>query len=481
MVTPDIQLTETYSDNPTLAAPGDTRSDYITQITPGLRIDGRGPRFRASFAYRPSALFYARHSREDRLVNNLRAFGSLEAVENFFFIDANSSITQNFISPFGARPADITAITPNRTETRTFGISPYVRRVLAQGYTYELRNRNLWTSSDTNALSNVHTTQWLGRFASPVRLFGWALEYEDKKIRLESFTQQPDLETKRVRGRLFYRPDPDWRLSLSAGREENNYQSAGEKRSSSIRGAGLTWTPSVRTSADLQYERRFFGASRLARLQHRTRLTAWNLAYSRNISDFQQELLRPPPGDTGALLDAIFAARISDPVERAAAVEQFLRASGVPDFLASSLAFYTPQVMLRERLEASAAILGVRNSLAFTVFADESTRLSERATGIAPDAFLFGNRVEQRGLGVRASHRLAPFTSVGASATRIYARQEEPTTRDSRNDSLAFTVNHTVSPKTMTFGGLFFSSVTTEDIAVTRKARSAFVGLNHRF
>jgi uncharacterized protein (PEP-CTERM system associated) len=480
-ITPDITLTERYNDNTTLGASGRENSDFITQVTPGLRIDGSGPRFRASFDYRPSALFYARNSREDRLVNSLRAFGSLEAVENFFFVEAVGSITQNFISPFGDRPDDIAVVTANRTETRTFGLSPYIRGRLGQGHTYELRNRNTWTSSDTSALSNLHSTQWTGRLASPVRLLGWALEYEDNKLRLEQFTQQPDRETRLVRGRLYYQPDPDWRFSLSAGREQNNYQSLGETRSNSIYGAGVTWHPSARTTAELQYEHRFFGASRLARLQHRTRLTAWNLAYSRNISDSQRELLRLPPGDTAALLDAIFAARISDPLERAAAVEQFMRASGTPEFLTSSTAFYTPHIMLREHLEASAGILGVRNSLTFFVFASESTRLSEGVTDLVPDAFFLGDKVKQRGFGVRANHRVAPFTSVGASATRTYARQEEPTMRDSRNDSLAFTVNHTLSPKTTTFGGLSFTSVTTEDTGVTREARSVFVGVNHRF
>jgi uncharacterized protein (PEP-CTERM system associated) len=481
-VTPDVTLTETYNDNPTLAGSDAKRYDFVTQVSPGLRIDGSGPRFRANFDYRPTVLFYARNSQEDRLVNSLNAFGSLEAVDNFFFVDLTSSITQNFVSPFGARPADIATITPNRTETRSFGLSPYIRGVLGQGYSYELRNRNVWTSADIDALGNVHSTLWTGRLASPVRLFGWALDFDDSKIRHEEFTAQPDREARLVRGRVFFQPDFAWRFSLSAGREENNYQSFNEKRSSTMRGAGVTWNPSARTTADLQYERRFFGPSRLARLQHRTRLTAWNVSYSRNTSDFQQELLRLPPGSTVGLVDAIFAARIPDPVERRAAVLQFFSASGTPLFLANSLAFYTQQIMLQERLEASAGIIGVRNSITFSVFASDSTRLSEGLTGILPDAFLLANRIKQQGFGVRADHKVTPFTSAGVSATRTYSQQEEPSTLDSWNDSVALTLNHTVSPKTTTFAGVSFTGVKTEDVAVThQKSRSAFVGLNHRF
>jgi uncharacterized protein (PEP-CTERM system associated) len=482
VVAPDIRLTETYQENPTLAASDARRSDFITEITPGLRIEGGGPRLRASFSYRPSLLLYARHSREDRLVNNLRGFASLEAVENFFFVDVNGSIRQNFISPFGARPEDVTIVTPNRTETRTFGISPHVRGELGAGYVYELRNRNQWTSSDTNALSDVHSTQWTGRFASPVRLFGWEVEYDDRKTRLEQFSAQPDLRARLVRGRVLFQPDYAWRFWVTAGREETNYLSLNETKSTTTRGAGAAWRPTPRTSAAVEYERRFFGPSRLARLQHRTRLTAWHVSYSRAVSDLQQELLRLPPGDSAALLDDIFAARIPDPTERRAAVEEFMRAAGIPEFLAGSLAFYTPQIMLQERLEASAGIIGVRNSITFSVFASESTRLSEGFASTAPDVFLLGNRIEQRGFSIRAAHKLTPFTAAGVSARRVHSQREDPPGLESRNDYVAFTVDHILSPKTTTFGGLSLTTAKVEDVAQTRReTRSAFVGIHHRF
>src|SRR5207253_1791759 len=130
------------------------------------------------------------------------------------------------------------------------------------------------------------------------------------------------------------------------------------------------------------WERRFFGTSKLVSFEHRTPLTAWNASYSKNISSFSQELLRLPPGDTAGLLDLIFRARIPDPLERAQAVEQFLRTTGTPRFLANSLAFYTEQIFLIERLQASFALLGVRNSITFTAFRGRSTTLTEAPVGL---------------------------------------------------------------------------------------------------
>src|ERR671930_182934 len=76
----DITLRETYTDNPNLSQTP-TRGDYITQIAPGIRLDGAGARFRANVNYRPTAILYAHNSAEDRIANNLNAFASLEAVE----------------------------------------------------------------------------------------------------------------------------------------------------------------------------------------------------------------------------------------------------------------------------------------------------------------------------------------------------------------------------------------------------------------
>ena len=478
----DLSLLETYNDNTGLAAPGAERSDFITQVSPGLRINGTAPRLRASFEYRPSLLFYARNTQEDQLINSLNAFGALEVIEKFFFIDATGNITQTYISPFGARPSDITTVTPNRTETQTYSVSPYVRGFFGSGYNYELRNRNIWTRSDTPALGNVTSTYWTGRLASPIALFGWAIEGEASKIRQEEFTLQPDRELRLVRGRLFFQPDYAWRFSVSAGQEENNYETLLEMKSSSTYGAGATWTPSARTTAEALYEERFFGPSGFARLRHRTRLTAWNVGYSRGLSDFQQELLRLQPGSTAALVDSIFAARIPDPTARRAAVEQFFRATGTPPFLTSSLAFYTTQIMVDERFEASAAIIGIRNSITFSAFASDSERISQGLTGVVPDAFLLGDRIKQVGFGANVTHRLTPFTSAGASAARTYSKRVEPSPGETVNDSVTLTVNHTLSPKTTTFAGVGLTAI--EDdflISATRKSRTAFVGLNHRF
>jgi uncharacterized protein (PEP-CTERM system associated) len=480
-VRPEITLRETYTDNVFIGV-GTPRSDWVTEVTPAIRIDGRSPRLTANLSYAPSAVFYARNNEFNDVINNLDAFGKLEAVENYFFVEAAARINQTFVTPFAPQPGDITLVSPNRLETRTLSFSPYVRHE-GSDLAYELRNANTWTNSDSDSLGKFRTDRWTGHVGAPVRRFGWRLEFDHTDISYyDSIVERPEDKSRLYRGRLYYQPDPAWRLSASAGSEENNYVLQ-QMQQTDIYGATIAWRPSARTSADIEYEKRFFGPSRLVRLNHRTALSSWTVRYSRNTSTYQEEVLRLPPGNTTALLDSIFTARIPDPEQRRTAVEQFMFANGTPAFLANSLAFYTQRVYLREGVDASVAFLGKRNSITFTAFAAESSDISVDVLGLLPDAIQRARKLKQRGFGASGQHSLTPSTSIVASGSRIFALQEQPAELESRNDYFNLSLNHSISPKTIVFTGVSVTRFDTEDPLVPRNqdATSAFVGLNHRF
>lgn len=480
-VQPSVSLRGTYTDNVSLAAAPD-EGEFATTLSPAIRVSGRSARLSASLSATANAIFYARNDEENRLANTLSGTASLEAVENFFFVDAQANVSQTTISPFGDQPSDLTTITDNRTETRTVSLSPYVRSRLPGGYTYELRNRNTWTNTDSGALAEVHTRQWTGNFSSPIALFGWSVDASDTEISYEDpILVRPDQETRHVTGRLFFQPKSTLRLSASAGREENNY-SLQEERSYDTYGYGILWRPTPRTSLEFDWESRFFGIARRLDVSHRHRRSAWSLSYSKDVSTFQQELLRLPPGSTAALLDAILLARFPDPIERAAAVQEFLQLTGTPAFLTQSLAFYTEQVSVEERLQGSLALLGARNSITFTVYASESTRLTDPGgtTAILVDPLLAARVVKQHGFGLSASHRLSGFTSVTGAVNTRFAEPEDPPGPESRHDTYTLGLNRQLSPRTNAFGGLTYSRSRTLG-ASARHARSAFVGLTHFF
>ena len=481
IVRPEITLRETYTDNAFIGQ-GAPRSDWVTEVTPAIRIDGRSPRLTASLNYAPSAIFYARNNELNDVINNLDASGKLEAVEKFFFVDAAARINQTFLTPFAPQPSEIALASPNRVETRTFSVSPYVRHEGSE-LAYELRNANTWTYAASANLGKFRTDQWKGELRRPVRTFGAALEFDHTDISYyDSLVERPEDKARLYRGRLYYQPDPAWLLSASAGSEENNYVLQ-QMQQTDIYGAGLEWRPSARTSAEFAYEKRFFGPSRFARFNHRTPLSAWSVRYSRDTSTYQQEVLRLPPGNSTALLDAAFATRIPDQEQRRGVVEQFMSTRGTPAFLANSLAFYTQRVYLREGVDASVALIGKRNSIAFTAFAEENTDISADVLGLLPDPIQLARKLKQRGFGASGQHSLTPSTSIVASGSRVFSRQEEPAQLESRNDYFNLSLTHTASPKTTVFTGVSVTQFHSEDPLITpnQDASSVFIGLNHRF
>ena len=483
-VTPVINVRGTYTDNASLLTVP-TEGDFVTQVAPGIHIAGAGGRFKGNLDYTANAIFYGRNSSQDRVANYLNANGTLEAIENFFYVDAYGNISQTFVSPFAPQPSDVTSITGNRAETRTYGISPYVRGSVGNAFSYQLRYRYTATSSNSSTLPDLYTTDWTGHVASPIRLFGWALDYDDNTINYKDYNNfaQPRLYSKLYRGTLYFQPDPRLLLSASGGQEENNYSLV--KTTNSIYGAGVSWKPTPITSADFNWEHRFYGPSRSASFKHRTRLTAWTLTYTRDTTNYQRALLTLPPGNVAALLDAIFTASIPDPAAREAAIAQFLQATGIPAFLSNPVSFFTQQVFLQERLDASAAILGKRSSVLFSVFRAKTQALTGNFNSAAPDAFTLaqGSAITQSGFGVGVNHKLSASTSLGASANRTYVRQDVPATVKSRNDYFTLHLDRTLSPKTTAFAGLGYSHYYTSAAATSTSsnARSAFVGLTHRF
>lgn len=475
-IEPSIRAQESYTDNVFLSS--DKQGDLITEISPGIGLHGRGDRLKVDAFYTLQTLTYLDNSSQSTVRNYLNSFATLEALENFFFIDADASISQQFQSPFGPSPSDGVGVTENQYETRTVGLSPYVKGKLASDITYDARYRASWNTSDSSDLSNSETTQWTGRLASPVRLFGWAAEYDQSTTDFSNQGRAYDSEI--YRGRLFFQPVSTLRLQAIGGYEENNYDVS--EYSGNTYGAGFNWAPSSRNSIEAQWEERFFGPSYLVNAQHRTRRTTWSVNYSRNVSTTPQEVLRLPAGNIAAFLNTALTPKFPDEAQRIAAIQDFLFTTGLSPFLTNSRAFYTEQVFLQERLSVSAALLGRRNLVSFTLYWLESEVLSQPLSIALIDSFATNDRFEQQGAALSWNHRFSGQMALNGILSRSYTTRLEPATGDSVDDSMRVTLTHTLSPKTNVSAGLTFSRFTSDLTGFDDyDAATIFAGMTHRF
>lgn len=432
-IVPTLFVEETYTDNVGLAPSGLKRSDWVTEVTPGVSVSATGARLRFNATYAAQGLYRARE--ESRELNHqLNASGNAELVRQLLFLDTRAAVAQQNISLLGPQAVSNVNTTGNRTTVRTFLVSPYLRHdfgPVAQGearLTYSTVNTDATTS-----LSNSQANRIDMRLASgpAYKLTTWNLAYSRDHI---DSTGPQDTTTEKITAGARRLITPTVGLLANVGYENNDFLTVGPAPKGVSWSAGLEWTPTPRTHLAATTGRRFFGATRSLDFSHRTRLTVWSVNYSEDITTTRSQLLVPVTVDTAGFLDTLFLSGIPDPAARQRAVQAFIAQTGLPPSLIVPLDFFTSQNFLVKRWAGSVGIQGVRNTVLANVFTE--TRVSE-ATGLAlagAGDFASSANVKQTGASLlwnwRFAARAASNLSVG------YTRNEFPGI--GREDNLKF-------------------------------------------
>ena len=478
-ITPTISVNETATDNVALSSTN-KKGDLVTDISPGIRIDGSGGRVKLHFDYQLHNLVYAQESSRNQLQNALNAAGTLEALENWFFIDASGNISQQSVSAFGGSSSS-TAVNANdngnTTETSTFRISPYFRGALGNFADYQLRY-NLSSTHSKSALSNDSRSQELVaslKGVTSLTSLGWSLEASSQTV---GYSTGRDNENDRLRGVLTYYIDPQFRVSLIGGRESNNYQSL-NKESHTIKGAGFDWSPTERTQISASRENRFFGNSNSFSFTHRTEGSAWKYSESKDAT-VQTNQQSSTFGTNFDLYFSLYSSAIPDPVLRTAYVNALLAASGITPSALLQGGFLTNGVTLQHRRELSFALLGARNTVTFAASQSQSESLSQGAgTGINLGAgFSNVQNIRQRTASVNWSHKLTALSSLTGSYAHLNSRGTGTSSLETTQKM--FNLNFTTQLGPQTNAGLGLRRVVVD--GSTSYTENALTGvLSHQF
>ena len=137
-ITPRIKLKEYYTDNIRLAAPGNERHEFVTEVSPTLRIVGRGARLTANVLYRYQNLYYQRDSRPRRAKHQLQANGTAELVEHIAFIDARATMREENVDNSGVVTSDNINVSGNRTDVQRLALARTFDTILGLGHSQKL-------------------------------------------------------------------------------------------------------------------------------------------------------------------------------------------------------------------------------------------------------------------------------------------------------------------------------------------------------
>lgn len=447
-ITPRVSASEGYSSNVGLTAPA--QSGWITDLAPGIRVDGNGDRLKAHLDYQRDALRYAGHGERNQDLNSLSSTAALEAVDKWLYVDASANIVQRSVGAFNAIPTDTVGGTTTRSETRTVQISPYARGQVSDIAAYLVRFNGIDSRSTDATLSNTRVNQWSGTLknASAGAKIGWTVDGNTSNVHNDIIG---DRDNTRLRGALVFEALENLHLSVSEGRERTNYATS-NTQSLSTPGLGFDWTPSPRTKVAAQGERRFFGTGHSILVSHRTGFLEWRYTDVKDAALLPTLLSASSQGAIAELMSDLLASSIPDPVARAAAVRGRLDQNSTVSNQAAAGGIQTSRILVDHVQQASVAMIGARNTVTVTFLQRDQEAIGS-AAGVV-DSFSLSNSIRQRGGDLSWVHRLTPLTTLNAGYGRLQTTGLSTAGLDSNQKTQTVSLAYRIDPKAVVSFGL---------------------------
>ena len=382
-VTPRLTIREVYTDNVTLAPPGEEKSDFVTDVNPSILARGEGRRVNVNLVYSPQAIIRTRDNTSD-INHRLQADAAAELIKERIFFDFRSTVAQTNLTNTGRQTVDNISSTGNRVDTFTYSLSPYVRQRLGPfadallRYTYDevINSGDAFDSRSQSVDISITSGAEFTRF-------NWSTEYNRTHIENRDGGNQADVEFEKVEGTLRYRFNRQFSVFASGGVEDNEFESL-QKNDGPFWGAGATWTPTSRTTFESSYGERFFGEFLTVSMRHRARRSIWSVNFDEDVTttrEIQLERVLIP------FLDP-FGNPIPDPL------------SGEPTGISIDTPTLTDEVIVRQRFEASVALEGRRTTVSLGGFHED--REFQRS----------GDTETARGVNATVSRQLSSRTSL---------------------------------------------------------------------
>lgn len=406
-IVPALTVSEVYSDNITLAAPGSERSEWTTRIRPSITATENSARLRFVGTYAPELLYRARQGSTD-ISHYLDLLANAELWDRSLFLDARAGVSQQNVSLLAPQASNNVNITQNRTTVRTSTISPYWRQDFGVDAIGELRftHDSANYSGTGGGFSSSRAARIDAKLGSgpAYRLLVWNLAASRSRLEYSQTGQTVSSQNfSASAGRLV---TPDVRINASIGYDDSGYLSS---TGSDLKGVswsvGPEWTPTERTRIAANYGRRYFGPSRSVTINHRTSLSAWGLDYSEEATTTLGSFSRTVPCQVLYPLNPVLQQQCEQ--------DRLTGNSG------EAVNFLTNNFFLDKRLRANFGIQGVRNTITASVFTSNRTALTAQSNGTVSGDFASSSNIKQSGASIAWNTQLSPTLVANTSVSTI--------------------------------------------------------------
>ncbi len=391
-------------------------ADVVLQVRPSVQMTAGSGRLRGSLDYGLNLVHHTRQvtgqGQADSLQNNLNAVVNAELVERWAYVDAFATVAQQAISAYGQQSVDGVQNNTNRTEVSQLSIKPYAGGSLSSWATYRIglsADANHSKGSQAADSHNLGANVSLGS-SSTGALLGWSANASQQR---SSFSggQRPT-DNGRLTASLLFRPDPEWSGSLRGGQETTTIGDVYSQTHSNW-GADLRWTPSVRTTASLSFDDRYFGRGHQVLLEHRFPHSSVRFTSSRDANNAANGAGVGQPTTIYQLFFAQFASVQPDPVLRDQLVRATLLALRLDPNGVVGGGFVNAGTTVQQRQDLSLTYVGLRSSYTVQAFTSDVRRLDTANEGFDTTP------VRQDGFTTTWSYRLTPTSNINLSGSKL--------------------------------------------------------------
>jgi uncharacterized protein (PEP-CTERM system associated) len=395
----------TWTDNGSLAPPGQEDSDVIFEIAPYVQVSAAGPQAQGSLTYTPRIIMRNLDvAGANDLRHQLDAFGNLFLVDENIGIQARANVWDVSANPFGRTSFDPSLNPANVATYQRYDVSPYARGRLGTGTQFEARYR--FTYTDDGAINDTITDHTLSGLLANLRTsypLGWRAFGE---ARQSTYSSGFDYNRAFATALGHYNVNSALRLGLGV-----NYSSSDLLLSESGKDSGwgpsatLEWTPSQRSSLSLAWAGTYFGSSARAIAAHRAQNWVFGASYTDRVEDrINASLVAVNPNQT-------FSA--DGTVPSANPITQQLNTQGTLPQSQAPLSFggINSALVNVQTLTGSVGYLMLKTSYALTGFITRQDNNLNLATNLPGGST--PQDLEQRGLNFRATHRLGERIVLG--------------------------------------------------------------------
>lgn len=283
-LTSAVSVSEAYSQSTTFAD-NKTESSVRTQINPNFQLSKSGSRFSLSGGYGMRQDIITDEQTRYSTAHIFNGASTLEALREHLFFRASSSLTQVADDPFQAISLNnyFEDVERHDVWSSIFGVMAQQR--LGMLANFELNGDYHYTKQSSLFLSSSSTLSERARLsAGPTfRRMPWFVSYERRRtgygLEIENAST---IETVGGSGSIIVNRMLSFSLSGGYDRISTN-QSLARRPTGYYLMGNVRFTPSVRTSMDVGYGKRYSTDVYTANLMHRSRKSTWAASYNHSL------------------------------------------------------------------------------------------------------------------------------------------------------------------------------------------------------